>query len=141
MKDFNRDDRTGSRRPSRFRDNGPKSFVRRDSSPPRERDSGRFERRDSDRSSESERSFGGRSSGRFGRDSGRSSPGMHHAVCAKCGEDCDVPFKPTSGKPVYCSNCFRKDDKYESKGPVQSSNELDQINKKLDKIMKALKIG
>lgn len=39
------------------------------------------------------------------RDSGRSNR-MHDAVCADCGDDCKVPFMPSSGKPVYCSNCF-----------------------------------
>ena len=28
------------------------------------------------------------------------------AVCDECGRNCKVPFKPTSGKPVYCSDCF-----------------------------------
>ena len=31
---------------------------------------------------------------------------MHPAVCATCGKDCQVPFVPTTGKPVYCSDCF-----------------------------------
>ena len=31
---------------------------------------------------------------------------MHSAVCENCGRECEVPFRPTSGKPVYCSNCF-----------------------------------
>ena len=31
---------------------------------------------------------------------------MHSAVCDNCGRECEVPFRPTSGKPVYCSNCF-----------------------------------
>ncbi|MFH1404283.1 MAG: CxxC-x17-CxxC domain-containing protein [Candidatus Altiarchaeota archaeon] len=33
---------------------------------------------------------------------------MHDAVCSKCGQSCQVPFKPTEGKPVYCKECFRK---------------------------------
>lgn len=33
---------------------------------------------------------------------------MHKAKCAECGEECEVPFKPTEGKPVYCRDCFRK---------------------------------
>lgn len=32
---------------------------------------------------------------------------MHPAVCSNCGQDTMVPFVPTSGKPVYCSDCFR----------------------------------
>lgn len=38
-------------------------------------------------------------------------PQMHDAVCAKCGADCKVPFRPTGNKPVYCSNCFEKESK------------------------------
>lgn len=33
---------------------------------------------------------------------------MHKATCSECGEECEVPFKPTEGKPVYCKECFRK---------------------------------
>lgn len=39
-----------------------------------------------------------------GRDSG--GPSMHQAICAECGNSCEVPFKPRGDKPVYCSNCF-----------------------------------
>ena len=31
---------------------------------------------------------------------------MFDAVCSKCGKKCKVPFKPTSGKGVSCSECF-----------------------------------
>ena len=31
---------------------------------------------------------------------------MFDAVCAECGKPCKVPFNPTEGKPVYCSECF-----------------------------------
>ena len=37
-------------------------------------------------------------------DRGRSQ--MHPAVCDDCGVRCEVPFKPTGEKPIYCSNCF-----------------------------------
>ena len=33
---------------------------------------------------------------------------MHDAVCAQCGVECKVPFEPTEGRPVYCSECFAK---------------------------------
>lgn len=33
-------------------------------------------------------------------------PEMHRATCAECGASCEVPFKPSGGKPVYCSSCF-----------------------------------
>jgi len=63
-----------------------------------------------DRRSGGGRGFGG-SRGGFGgrgRDSGRDRRElpMCDAVCAKCGKNCKVPFKPTGDKPVYCSDCF-----------------------------------
>jgi len=33
---------------------------------------------------------------------------MHKAVCADCGKECEVPFKPTEGRPVKCKDCFSK---------------------------------
>ena len=33
---------------------------------------------------------------------------MHKAVCSECKKECEVPFKPTEGKPVYCKECFAK---------------------------------
>ena len=33
---------------------------------------------------------------------------MHKATCSECGQECEVPFKPTEGKPVYCKECYRK---------------------------------
>ena len=42
-----------------------------------------------------------------GYDSGyRQQRQMHPAVCATCGKDCQVPFEPRDGRPVYCSDCF-----------------------------------
>ncbi|MBI5064753.1 DNA-directed RNA polymerase [Candidatus Woesearchaeota archaeon] len=31
---------------------------------------------------------------------------MHKATCSECGKECDVPFKPTEGRPVYCADCY-----------------------------------
>ncbi|MDD5331683.1 MAG: DNA-directed RNA polymerase [Candidatus Nanoarchaeia archaeon] len=33
---------------------------------------------------------------------------MHKATCSECGQECEVPFKPTEGKPVFCRECYRK---------------------------------
>ncbi|MGH8630603.1 MAG: zinc-ribbon domain containing protein [Burkholderiales bacterium] len=33
---------------------------------------------------------------------------MHPAVCAQCGKDTQVPFRPSGDRPVYCSDCFQK---------------------------------
>jgi CxxC-x17-CxxC domain-containing protein len=101
------------------------------------------------------------SSGRFSkrsnrferRDSGRSSGRMHEVICDKCGQSCEVPFKPTKGKPVYCNDCFRKDERQEPRPnypkrefrPEHGSSKRDnleadiqQINAKLDRILEML---
>jgi CxxC-x17-CxxC domain-containing protein len=126
-----RDSRGGSSRgrPSRGNSSGRRSFD----------DGPSFEDRPRSR-------FGG---GRGGDRGGR--PEMHDVVCDKCGKECQVPFRPTSSKPVFCSDCFEKEDSRggdrrggdrrggsSRSGP--SSNDLDIINEKLNKIMKALKI-
>jgi len=33
---------------------------------------------------------------------------MFTAVCAGCGKEAKVPFKPRDDRPVYCSECFAK---------------------------------
>ncbi|MFB0551146.1 MAG: CxxC-x17-CxxC domain-containing protein [Nitrososphaeria archaeon] len=33
---------------------------------------------------------------------------MTKAVCSECGNECEVPFKPTENRPVYCQDCFAK---------------------------------
>ena len=47
---------------------------------------------------------------------------MHKAVCDNCGKDCEVPFKPTSGKPIYCRDCFDKNRGSDSRGGSQSQS-------------------
>ncbi|MDG6220548.1 MAG: DNA-directed RNA polymerase [Candidatus Thermoplasmatota archaeon] len=32
----------------------------------------------------------------------------HKATCSDCGAECEVPFKPSEGRPVYCRDCFQK---------------------------------
>ncbi len=53
-------------------------------------------------------SSGGSGGGGFNRNQGGSSGPreMHTAVCATCGGEAKVPFKPRGDRPVYCSNCF-----------------------------------
>ena len=50
-------------------------------------------------------SNGGGGGGGYGRDRGPRE--MFAATCSSCGREAQVPFRPTSGKPVYCSDCFR----------------------------------
>jgi len=33
---------------------------------------------------------------------------MFPAICAECGKNTEVPFEPTNGRPVYCSDCYSK---------------------------------
>ena len=69
------------------------------------------------------RSGGNRSGGprfrgknRFGGDRrnnfNREPKEMHKVVCAECKKYCEVPFKPTGIKPVYCKDCFSKHKKF-----------------------------
>ncbi len=110
------------------------------------------DRRGSDRRSSDRPRFDSRSSG---------PTQMHDAVCAECGDNCRVPFMPSSGKPVFCSNCFEKrgNGDNESRRPSFGSNkrsfsnsaprsasrpqenynkQFEIINSKLDKIFKML---
>lgn len=61
---------------------------------------------------------------------------MYPAVCGQCGNDCEVPFKPSSDKPVYCSDCFITDDKSKFKKHEELKIEMDKLNAKLDMIIK-----
>ena len=33
---------------------------------------------------------------------------LHKAICADCKKECEVPFKPSGERPVYCKECFGK---------------------------------
>jgi len=33
---------------------------------------------------------------------------MYRATCADCKKECDVPFKPSGERPVYCKECFSR---------------------------------
>jgi CxxC-x17-CxxC domain-containing protein len=48
--------------------------------------------------------YGSRSGGGYGESRGPRE--MFAATCSACGQETQVPFRPTSGKPVYCSACF-----------------------------------
>jgi len=80
---------------------------------------------------------------------------MHHAVCDECGNDCEVPFRPSGDKPIYCSSCFEKREGGSPRrstrrggGPssfVKSDNtnkklleQVNALNSKLDRILKVM---
>lgn len=52
-------------------------------------------------------SAGGYGGGGGGYSRDRGPREMFTATCSNCGREAQVPFRPTSGKPVYCSDCFR----------------------------------
>jgi len=33
---------------------------------------------------------------------------MFSAICAECRKPCQVPFRPSGDKPIYCKECFMK---------------------------------
>ena len=89
-----------------------------------------------------------------GRDSRRRDSGpreMHRAVCDECGKDCEVPFRPSGDKPIFCSDCFEKRDgggsrrpsRRDSRGsgaPKDNTNkqmleQLSSLNSKLDRVL------
>jgi CxxC-x17-CxxC domain-containing protein len=84
---------------------------------------------------------------------------MHNAICSNCGKECEVPFKPTGAKPVFCRECFqnnrtdqdsREQDFRERRDfsnrrenpsrPVESNNnqQFENLNAKLDIILNLL---
>lgn len=42
------------------------------------------------------------------KNEGRGPREMFDAVCASCGKNCKVPFRPRDDRPVYCSDCFSR---------------------------------
>ena len=101
------------------------------------------------------RSGGGRYGGGDyrGRDSRRRE--MHKAVCAECGADCEVPFRPSGDKPIYCSKCFEGKEsgsykRSDGRGPQRSDygksddtnkqllKQVSFLNEKLDRILKVI---
>jgi CxxC-x17-CxxC domain-containing protein len=72
---------------------------------------------------------------------------MHKAVCDECGKDCEVPFRPSGDKPIFCSDCFerkgggglkrsKKDDTNK-----QLLEQVGSLNAKLDRILKVIESG
>ncbi len=140
MRNFDRDHRNDTRGP-RFakKSFGSRKFGDRE----RSFDKPRFGGRDN---------FGARNSG---------SKTMFEAVCSECGDRCQVPFKPNGRKPIFCSQCFEKQgagssersfdrprfDREDRGGFKDKSNDalvanlkaqLDEVNSKLDKILRTL---
>lgn len=54
------------------------------------------------------RGFGGNRGGGSRRGFNDGPREMHKAVCADCKKECEVPFKPSQDRPVYCKECYFK---------------------------------
>ena len=99
--------------------------------------------------------------GRQGSD--RGSRKMHKSVCADCGKECEVPFRPTRDRPIYCQEClvkrrppraedrrrkeFRREDRQRRPSPapenvdLQILEELKRIREALEKVAARLTVG
>ncbi len=74
---------------------------------------------------------------------------MFKTTCSNCGKECEVPFRPTTGKPVYCSECFEKmggrrsdsgrPERSDFRAPApsfdQNKAQFDALNAKIDRIL------
>ncbi|NIM45337.1 MAG: hypothetical protein GTO54_06870, partial [Nitrososphaeria archaeon] len=60
----------------------------------------------------------------------RRSRKMYSAVCADCGKECEVPFKPRQDRPVYCRECWAKRGrKRETRGVPGKAGEKETIER------------
>ncbi len=107
-------------------------------------------------------SGGSRGRGRGGRDDGQKDRMMYKAACDRCNDRCMVPFKPSRGKQVLCSDCFgtdrrkengsdgrdrMRDSRRDSERPRRNMSdgrsehyelEFKKLNDKLDRILKRI---
>lgn len=106
------------------------------------------------------RSGGGRSFGKRDFKGNRDKRPLqkYDATCSNCGKECQLPFKPTGERPVYCRECFAemgggdtnrsygRDNREQSlfqkpqdnRQPSISTEQFAQLNAKLDRILQLL---
>jgi len=84
---------------------------------------------------------------------------MHKAVCDECHKSCEVPFRPSGDKPIYCNDCFNSKRSNDDRGPRRDfgdrpapsfskpapapmgndmSKQLSEMNSKLDRLVIAM---
>lgn len=94
---------------------------------------------------------------RFGGGSEKREMVMHKAICSNCHKPCEVPFRPTGSKPVYCRDCFnemggasntnrpeqpRRNDRAENRHENRDDNlnelkkQLELVNSKLETLIR-----
>lgn len=54
---------------------------------------------------------------------------MYDAVCDSCGNNCQVPFRPTPGREIFCSRCFEKNGPFDSRRPQQKTFDKPSFNR------------
>lgn len=67
---------------------------------------------------------------------------MFEVICDKCQKPCKVPFKPTSSKPVLCSECYEKSGNSSSSRSTNYENYNEQfkkVNEKIDQLIDLVK--
>lgn len=87
------------------------------------------------------------------KDFGQRPMTMHQVVCSSCRKDCEVPFRPTGDRPVYCKDCFGGKSSFGAprgnfgsapertnapQGPgasVALTKQLEGVNERLDKLI------
>jgi len=84
---------------------------------------------------------GGDRGGRFGGDRresrSREDREMHDVICDKCGKNCQVPFKPTPGKEIFCDECFGKTGK-RGGDSTEVMEQIKMLTNKIDKLITLL---
>ena len=60
---------------------------------------------------------GGRPSFGGSRGGDRGEVTMHKAICDECHKPCEVPFRPSGDKPIYCNECFSSKRGNDDRGP------------------------
>ena len=53
---------------------------------------------------------------------------LFKVICADCNKECEVPFRPSAGRPVYCKDCFAS-----RKGGDSSFKEEKRDNRPVEK--------
>lgn len=73
--------------------------------------------------------FGGGRGGGFRRSFNQGPREMHKATCTECKKECEVPFKPTEGKPVYCKECYfkKKDSGFTPRAPRSEAPKSEDV--------------
>ena len=64
----------------------------------------------------------------FGRDKDRKRGDFKpkfQVICDACGEECEVPFRPSGDKPIYCNECFRNKDKKQKNKHIDDEDDDD----------------